>query len=204
MFFSGTSFAQNKAEAITFNSENFDKETAVIKLKSEIKNEKVFKIIKKDIVPEKANSGNGDSEEENSKWDFDSISVDHFSPVIQSVVIIVESYLGPSGSTNFYNYTFNVKTGQIYSLADLFKPGCNWAHVIWPYVKNALVSEGITRRKEMTSRNYAQFSLDSKTLYLDFGFCELLPCVRARTYTIPIPLQELSFYLSTPFQSKSQ
>lgn len=203
-FVSGVSFAQDKTEIIKFGKTDLDKTNAVKKLRATIKNRKIFKIITKDIIPENGNSADGDSSDESSKWDFDSITVDNFSSDIQSVEMIVENYMGPSGSTNFNNFTFNVKTGQIYSLSDLFQPNTDWAHLIWPYVQKALASERPLDPGERSSDGYKSFHLDRTTLYLDFDFCELLPCQAARTYTIPVPLKEIKNFLRLPFQHGSK
>jgi hypothetical protein len=186
------SFAKNKTEGLTFYGSDDQTET-IHKLDRAIHNNKMAKIIRKYV---------GD--------DLAYISVVDISPDIQSVAICTQYTGGASGNTYFETLTFDVKTGKIYQLPNLFKTGTDLAQVIWPYVKSDIVAwrkkhrghhpddEGDVDDLERGPEGYKSFSLDSENLYLYFDQCDLFPCV-VGPHVTTIPLIGISSHLRQAF-----
>jgi hypothetical protein len=167
-------------------TQNFSQE----KIFKEIKNQDVARTIRKWVEKNCTTPGGGIG------------SPQEIYPDIQSVEAFTYGGEAEGRPVNQIKvFTFNIKTGKIYELSDLFKPNVNWAHLVWPYVENQIKECELAKppKTEWDSRYYESFGINETNLTLYRDRCSWGPGA-CGVLTVNIPLEDIKDFLNPPFK----
>jgi len=106
---------------------------------------------------------------------------------------------------NIKGFVFNIQTGKIYELSDLFMPNTNWPHVVWSYVQDEIKKCELVDlpKEEWASGQYHSFTIDKRNLKFYFDRCLWAPCA-CGGLEVDVPLNDIRGILNPMFLVKNK